>query len=96
MTEAQAKSQAIKETDHCYVLAQSKVFYGQDNYTCLERIFTKGGCEEIRLAWWKNGKQVHRPAKVNAVVDWGKLFTDAVNKGVFTAEDPLGMIKALI
>jgi len=95
MTEADAKSRAIKETDYCYVLAQAKTGYRQDNYICLERIFTKGGCEEIRLAWWNNGRQTNRPADIEAVY-WVALFTDAVNKGVFTAEEQLGMIKALI
>ena len=44
MTEAEAKLQKIKETGYCYVLAEARTAYGTDNYICLERIFTKGGC----------------------------------------------------
>lgn len=95
MTEAEAKLQKIKETDYCYVLAEARTAYGTDNYICLERIFTKGGCEEIRLAWWKDGKQTMRPADIDAT-DWVAIFSEAVRNGVFSAEEQLGMIKALL
>jgi hypothetical protein len=62
---------------------------------CLERIFTKGNCEEIRLAWWKDGNQTMRPADIDAV-NWVSLFTKAVQQGVFTADEQLGMVRALI
>ena len=59
MTESEAQAVAIKETDYCYVLACA--WSGSPNDSiCLERIFTKGGCAEIRLAWWRNGN--HGPA----------------------------------
>jgi len=95
MNEAEAKLLAKKETDYCYVLAQAKYFYGQDNYICLERIFTKGGCEEIRLSWWNKGKMAPRPADIDAV-DWVALFTAAIKAGVFTAEEQLGMVRAIL
>jgi hypothetical protein len=94
MTEDEARSIAIKETDYCYVL--SCAWEGTENDSiCLERIFTKGGCEEIRLAWWKDGNQAMRPADINAP-DWVPLFREAIRQGVFTAEEKLGMLKALL
>ena len=62
---------------------------------CLERIFVKGGCEEVRLAWWKDGNQTARPADIDAP-SWVPLFTSALKQGVFTAEEQLGMLKALM
>lgn len=50
MNEVEAKAVAIKETDYCYVLACAWEDE-ENNSICLERIFTKGKCEEIRLAW---------------------------------------------
>ena len=94
MTEAEAKTLAMKETDYCYVLAcawQDK----ENDSICLERIFTKGGCEEIRLAWWKDGKQTVRPADIDAV-DWVSLFSKALKAGVFNATEQLGMLRALL
>jgi hypothetical protein len=45
----EALSNGIKETEYFYVLAC--LWEGQPNDSiCLERMFTKGGCEEIRLA----------------------------------------------
>jgi hypothetical protein len=64
MTEQDAKSRAIKETDYCYVLACAWSGAANDSI-CLERIYVKGGCEEIRLAWWKDGKQANRPADID-------------------------------
>jgi hypothetical protein len=94
INEAEAKTRAIKETDYCYVLACA--WEGRENDSiCLERIFTKGRCEEIRLAWWKDGKQVTRPADIDAV-DWVPLFAKAVQKGVFDDTEKLGMLKALL
>jgi len=95
MTEAEAKAQAIKETDYCYVL--KSVWSGKQNDSiCLERIFTKEeGTEEIRLAWWKDGKMANRPADLYAI-DWVPLFTKAVQQGVFTDTEKLGMLKALL
>jgi hypothetical protein len=61
----------------------------------LERIYVKGGCEEIRLAWWKGGKQVNRPADIETP-EWVPLFTKALKKDVFTAEEQLRMLKALM
>ncbi|MDD1620164.1 MAG: hypothetical protein LUQ11_01690 [Methylococcaceae bacterium] len=94
MTEDEAKLRAIKETDYCYVLARAWEGKANDSI-CLERIFTKGGCEEIRLAWWKDGKQTMRPADINSP-DWVPLFQKAIKQGVFTAEEQLGMLKSLI
>jgi hypothetical protein len=94
MTEAEAKSRAKKETQYCYVLAQAwEGIIGES--ICLERIFSKGGCEEIRLAWWKNNNQAMRPADIDAI-NWVALFTEAIHEGVFTAEEQLGMLRALI
>lgn len=94
MTEAEARSRAVKETEYCYVLACA--WEGKENDSiCLERIFTKGGCEEIRLAWWKDGKQTTRPADIDAV-NWVPLFSKAVEKGVFIDSEKLGMLKALL
>lgn len=94
LTEDQAKQQAIKTTDYCYVLATA--WEGDEkNSVCLERIFTKGRCEEIRLAWWNDGRMANRPADIDAV-DWVRLFSGAVDEGVFTAEEKLGMLKALL
>jgi hypothetical protein len=94
MNEVEAKAAAIKETEYCYVLSCAWEANPNDSI-CLERIYTKGGCEEIRLAWWKNGKQTMRPADINAV-DWIPLFTKAVQEKVFTEAEQLGMIKALL
>jgi hypothetical protein len=94
MTESEAKAVAIKETEYCYVLACAWEAMPNDSI-CLERIFTKGGCEEIRLAWWKDGKQTMRPADLNAV-DWIPLFERAVDLGVFTDSEKLGMLRALL
>ncbi|WP_323887310.1 MULTISPECIES: hypothetical protein [Aeromonas] len=94
MTEEEARKLSIKTTDYCYVLAcawEKEV----NNSICLERIFVKSGQEEIRLAWWKDGKQTMRPADLNAV-DWVPLFTSALKQGVFNSEEQLGMLKALI
>lgn len=94
MTEEQAREAAIKETDYCYVLATA--WEGQENNSvCLERIFTKGRCEEIRMAWWNNGKQIPRPADLDAP-EWVPLFSAAVAAGVFTSDEQLGMLKALL
>jgi len=94
MTEQEAKSRAIKETRYCYVLACA--WSGSENDSiCLERIYVKGGCEEIRLAWWKNGKQANRPADIDAP-NWVPLFTKALQQGVFTAEEQLALLKALM
>lgn len=94
MNEVEARAAARKETDYCYVLACA--WEGEENNSiCLERIFTKGKCEEIRLAWWKDGRQATRPADIDAV-DWVRLFTNAVDKGVFNFDEKLGMLKALI
>jgi hypothetical protein len=49
VTEDEARTVAKKETEYCYVLATA--WEGTPNESiCLERIFTKGGCEEIRMA----------------------------------------------
>ena len=94
MTQQEAQSQAVKETDYCYVLAC--VWEGAVNDSiCLERIYVKGGGEEVRLAWWKGGKQTMRPADIDAP-SWVPLFASAVKQGVFTAAEQLGMLKALI
>ncbi|TAM27236.1 MAG: hypothetical protein EPN62_00160 [Candidimonas sp.] len=94
MTEAEAKAIATKETDYCYVL--SCAWEGaQNDSICLERIFTKGGCEEIRMAWWKDGKQTMRPADLDAI-NWVPLFVKAVKSNVFTDSEKLGMLKALM
>ena len=94
MTEEEAKSKAIKETGYCYVLACA--WEGNINDSiCLERIFTKGGCEEIRLAWWKDGKQAMRPADIDAP-DWVPLFAAAIKAGVFTETEQFGMLKAML
>ena len=94
MTEVEAKALATKETDYCYVLATAWEGVPHDSI-CLERIFTKGGCEEIRLAWWKGGKQVVRPADIDAV-NWNLLFERALVERVFTDGEKLGMLKALL
>jgi hypothetical protein len=94
LSETEAGAVAIKETEYCYVL--NCAWDGEENNSiCLERIFTKGGCEEIRLAWWNNGNQTMRPADLNAD-KWVSLFTKAIREGVFTAEEQLGMIRALL
>lgn len=94
MNEEEARKVAIKETDYCYVLAIA--WEGEENNSvCLERIFTKGRCEEIRLAWWNNGNQAMRPADID-VVDWNRLFSVAVKENVFNDSEKLGMLKALL
>ena len=94
ITEQEAKDIAIKETDYCYVLAIA--WSGEpNNSVCLERIFTKGHKEEIRLAWWKEGKQTMRPADIDAI-DWVDLFSQALEQDVFSETEQLGMIKALV
>ncbi len=94
MTEQEARSKCIKETDYCYVLASAWSGAPYESIS-LERIFTKGHCEEIRLAWWKEGKFQTRPADLDAV-DWVALFKEAISKGVFTDTEQLGMLRALI
>ena len=94
MTEGEARKVAIKETDYCYVLATA--WEGAEKESvCLERIFVKGGREEIRLAWWSNGNQAMRPADIDAI-NWVALFSKAIAEGVFNADEQLGMIKALL
>lgn len=94
MTEQEAKIIAIKETDYCYVLAIA--WSGKPNDSiCIERIFTKGHTEEIRLAWWQDGNMTPRPADIDAI-NWVTLFTEALKQGVFTETEQLGMIKALV
>lgn len=94
LTEAEARSLAVKETEYCYVLACA--WEGKENDSvCLERIFTKGKCEEIRLPWWKDGNQTTRPADIDAV-NWVALFSQAAQIGVFTDAEKLGMLKALL
>jgi hypothetical protein len=94
MNELEAKSQAKRTTRYCYVLKCVWAEKEKDSI-CLERIFTRGRREEeIRLAWWKNGRQTPRPADIDAS-DWGKLFEKAVKEGVFTDSEKLGMLKAL-
>ena len=94
ISEAEARAVAIKETDYCYVL--NCAWEADENQSiCLERIFTKGGCEEIRMAWWSNGNQAMRPADINAK-DWVPLFEKAIEQGVFNAAEKLGMLKALL
>ena len=84
----------MKTTDYCYVLARA--WEGAENNSmCLGRVFTKEGCEEIRLAWWKDGKQATRPADINAV-DWVPLFEKAIHQNVFTEGEHLGMLRALV
>jgi hypothetical protein len=94
VNESEAKSKAIKTTEYCHVVAQAWEGVVGDS-VCLERIFVKGGCEEIRLAWWKNGNQTNRPADINAI-DWVPLFSAAVRESVFTDREQLGMLKALL
>jgi len=94
LTEDQARQVAIKETDYCYVLAIAWESEPNDSI-CLERIFTKGGCEEIRMAWWKDGKQAVRPPDIDADA-WVSLFSKALSQGVFNNSEQLGMIKALL
>ncbi len=94
MTEQEAKSRAKKETKYCYILASAWSGASNDSI-CFERIYVKGGGEEIRLAWWKDGKQTIRPADLDTP-EWVPLFSKAVKKGVFTAEEQLGMLKALM
>ncbi|MDR5858378.1 hypothetical protein FZZ93_00235 [Halomonas eurihalina] len=94
MTEGEARALAIQETDYCYVLARA--WEDQEKHgICLERIYTKGRCEEIRMAWWKNGQFQTRPADID-VVNWVRLFENAVSEGVFTADERLGMLQALV
>lgn len=94
MKEAEAKTLAIRETKYCYVLACAWEGDEKDSI-CLERIFTKKHkCEEIRLAWWKDGRLVTRPADIDAV-NWIALFQNAIRQGVFTSEERQGMLKAL-
>lgn len=95
MTEEQAKTNSIKETPYCYVLAQAWA-NEPHNSICLERIFTKEhSTEEIRLAWWSDGKQIPRPADLDAI-DWVPLFASAISEGVFNNSEQLGMLKALL
>ena len=94
MNEKEARSKAIKETDYCYVLACAWEAKPNDSI-CLERIFTKGGCEEVRLAWWSNGNQAMRPADIDAP-DWVPLFEKAILAGVFAEAEKFGMLKALL
>ena len=95
MNEEEARNNAIKETNYCYTL--NIVWSGEErNSICLERIYTKGHQqEEIRLAWWNNGRLMKRPADIDAV-DWVCLFREALNAGVFNEAEQLGMIKALL
>lgn len=94
MDESAARKMAIQETEYCYLLARAWDSE-EKNSICLERIFTKGGREEIRMAWWKNGQFQTRPADIDAV-NWVRLFSNALNEGVFTADEQLGMLKSLM
>jgi hypothetical protein len=94
MDEQEARVKNIKETDYCYVLARA--WAGKENDSvCLERIFVKGGCEEIRLAWWNQGNQATRPADIEAE-NWAGLFSRAIDEGVFTDGEKLAMVRALL
>lgn len=94
LTEVEARNKAVKKTKYCYVLAIA--WEGEPkNSVCLERIFVRGGEEEIRLAWWKNGRQGTRPADIEAR-DWLTLFARAIKEGVFTDGEQLGMLNTLL
>lgn len=85
----------LKETDYQKPIA-SAWWRNKNEGIVLERIRTKErGVEEIRLAWWKDGRMIPRPADLDAV-DWVPLFREAIRNGVFTAEEQLGMLRALL
>jgi hypothetical protein len=93
MTEQEARKICIQETNYCYVLA--RVWSGNPHDSIsLERIFTKGRCEEIRLAWWKKGRFQPRPADLDAV-EWVSLFKNAISGDIFTGTEINGMLKTL-
>ena len=62
----------------------------------LERILIReSDTEVIRLAFWKDGKLVNRPAYSNAGIDWECLFESAVWNGVFRFDELVGMMKII-
>ncbi len=95
MTEEEARTNAIYETCYCYGLAVA--WSGEEKKSiCLERIYTKEHQqEEIRLAWWNDGRFQPRPADIDAV-NWVSLFREAINEGVFNQAEQLDMIRALL
>lgn len=93
LSELEAKRKAIKATKYCYVLTRADLGTS-DDFIRLERIFVKGCGEEIRLAWWKNGRQGLRPADINAD-QWVTLFSKALEVGVFSPQEMQGMQSAL-
>jgi len=94
ISEDYAKKHAIKTTKYCYVLACAWEGKPKDSI-CLERIFVKGGQEEIRLAWWNKGKQAPRPADVDAI-NWTNLFKNAIIQNVFNDTEKMEMLKAIL
>lgn len=94
MNEQEARELAQKATDYCYVLATAWAG-AEKNSVCLERIFVKGGEEEIRLAWWTDGNQGMRPADIEAT-EWSSLFAKALKAGVFTDSEKFAMLRSLL
>ena len=83
------------ETPYQRTLAQAWSGTPKDSLV-LERIVVKETGEEcIRLAWWKNGNIIARPADLEAI-EWPTLFANAVQQGVFSPAEELAMIKALL
>ena len=64
MTEEEAAKDAYHTTEFCHYLAVA--WDGEEkNSICLQRIFLRDKCtEEIRMASWKDGFQMLRPAEL--------------------------------
>lgn len=99
MNELEAQQCAIRETEFCYVLGCVWDGVACDSI-CLERIYVKAsrygaGYEGLRLMEWKGGKQLLRPVHVSCE-KWLYLFSQAIDKGVFSSAEQFGMLRGLI
>ena len=82
------------ETDYQEALAVGED--GDDEKIRLERLLLKDDEQEvIRMSYWREGKMINRPAYSNSGIDWVCLFASAVDSGVFTFDELVGMMDVI-
>ena len=82
------------QTDYQEALAVGED--GDEEKIRLERLILKNDKQEvIRMSYWREGKMINRPAYSNSGIDWVCLFENAVNNGVFTFAELVGMMDVI-